>query len=383
MANIPIYPGSSSFFPSGTPFGFYDNDIDFQTDADKVALFCARRLGYPIMDVELQDVQFYTAFEEAITEYGNEVYAWKVRQDYLDIEGSSTGSNLNNALITPSMANIIRLSEQYGSEIGSGGNVDWLTGSVALTSSIQTYDLDAWAISNGISGSGIEIKRIFYEPSPAILKYFDPYAGTGTGTVNLLDGFGWGSYSPAINFTLMPISFDLQKIQGIELNDQIRKANFSFELINNKLRVFPIPRSTGNLFFHYIKKDERLSSVTAGSNSGSVITNISNVPYQNPNYTQTNSIGRAWIFEYTLALCKEMLGYVRGKYNAIPIPNSDTQLNSPDLLSSAQNDKDRLITKLRDYLDDTSRDKSLERKKNESEYKRLELSNVPFMIYVG
>jgi len=120
MANAVIWPGSSSFFPGDTPFGFYDYEYQFQTDADKVADFCARRLGFPISDVELQPSHFYTAFEEAITTYGNEVYAYKVRQDYLDVEGASTGSNFNNTLIKSSMASIIRMSQQYGEEAGVG-----------------------------------------------------------------------------------------------------------------------------------------------------------------------------------------------------------------------------------------------------------------------
>ena len=113
--NIPIWPGSSSFFPGETPFGFYDYDYQFQTDADKVTTFCARRLGYPIMEVELQDLNFYAAFEEAITTYGNELYAYQVRDNMLSLEGAPTSSNLNNALITPNMATIIRLSQQYAS----------------------------------------------------------------------------------------------------------------------------------------------------------------------------------------------------------------------------------------------------------------------------
>ena len=132
MANIPIYPGSSSFFPGNTPFGFYDNDYQFQTDADKVTRFCSLRLGYPIENVELQDLNFYAAFEEAVTVYGNEVYAYQSRDNYLSLEGATTASVLNNALITPSMANIVRLSQQYAEEAGTGGNVDWYSGSVTL-----------------------------------------------------------------------------------------------------------------------------------------------------------------------------------------------------------------------------------------------------------
>ena len=141
MANIPIYDGSPTFSSGMTPFGFYDADTDFSTDAVKVAKFCAQRLGYPLVDVELQSGSFFTAFEEAVTTYGNELYAYKVRQDYLSLEGASTGSNLNHALIEPNMATIVRLSEQYGEEAGVGGDVEYYTGSIVLTASVQTYDL--------------------------------------------------------------------------------------------------------------------------------------------------------------------------------------------------------------------------------------------------
>jgi hypothetical protein len=382
MANIPIWPGSSSFFPGNTPFGFYDYDYQFQTDADKVAKFCAQRLGYPIINVELQDINFYTAFEDAVTTYGNEVYAYKIRQDYLSLEGASNANNLNNALITPNMGVIIRLSEQYGTEAGTGGNTDWHTGSIDLQPGVQDYDLASWASSSGISQGDLELKRVFYEAPPAIARYFDPYAGTGTGMMNMMDGFGWGNYSPAINFLLMPISFDMQKIQGIELNDQVRKANYSFELQNNNLRIFPIPNNTGSLYIQYLLKSERLSNSINLSGS-SLITNVSNVPYADPTYSQINSVGRSWIFEYTLALAKEMLGYVRGKYTQIPVPGDSVALNSQDLVSAGSTEKVALVDRLRAYLDETSREKLMERRALETDYRTKELQQVPFPIYIG
>lgn len=379
--NVAIWPGSSSFSTGSTPFGFYDTDTDFQSDADKVAKFCAQRLGYPITNVELQDINFYTAFEEALTTYGNEVYSYKVLQDYLSLEGMSTGSNLNHTLISPNMGTIIRLSDQYGTEIGVGGNTTWHTGSVALTSSVQNYDLNAWATENSLTGSDVEVKRVFYKSPPAITKYFDPYAGTGTGTMNMLDSFGWGNYSPGVNFLMMPLNFDVLKLQAIELNDTIRKSNYSFELINNQLRVFPIPNQTGSLYFEYILKSERIANSLV--TSPSIVTNISNVPYTNPIYAQVNSVGRSWIFEYTLAVSKEMLGYVRGKYSNVPIPGDDVQLNQSDLISSATAEKERLVTKLKEYLESISSDKLLEKRAKESEYKEKELSSVPNLIYIG
>lgn len=394
MANIPIYPGSSSFFPGNTPFGFYDNDYQFQTDADKVVKFCAYRLGYPLVEIELQDLNFYTAFEEAVTTYGNELYAYKVQQDYLSLEGANTGSNLNHALITPNFANIVRLSHQYGEEAGVGGKTTWYRGALPLTASVQDYDLSAWATANNITG-GIEIKKVFYEAPPAIVKYFDPYAGTGMGMMNLMDNFGWGNYSPAINFLMMPINYDLQKLQAIEFNDQIRKSQFSFELINNKLRIFPIPgnsvasnvsgsaeRFAGFLFFQYVKLTER-NDPTAGTNGSSLITNVSNVPFKNPIYCQINSIGRQWIFEYTLSLCKEMLGYVRGKYTTVPIPGAEVTLNQQDLLTAATAEKNALIERLRAYFDNTSRTKLMEAKSLEIDSQQKQLQQVPMTIFIG
>jgi len=381
--NIPIWTGTSTFAVGQTPFGFYDNDIDFQQDADKVADFCARRLGYPLADVELQSGSFYTAFEEAITTYGNELYAYKVRENYLSLEGSSNTVNANTQLITPNLATVVRISEQYGVEAGVGGNVTWYSGALDLVNNQQDYDMNAWAQANAnlAANDSIEIKRIFYEAPPAITRYYDPYAGTGTGMIDLLDSFGWGSYSPAINFLLMPINYDLQVMQAIEFNDQIRRSNYSFELINNQLKIFPIPNgSVSKLHFQYIKKSERNNPYSDGTGK---VTNISEVPFSNPNYNQINSIGRQWIFEYILAIVKEMLGYVRGKYSTIPIPDADVTLNQSDLLSSATDTKNALIERLRAYFDETSRSSLLERKANENDFLQKELNKVPYTIYIG
>jgi len=381
MANIPIWPGSSSFSPGGTPFGFYDNDAQFQRDADKVSNFCARRLGYPLVEVELQDISFYAAFEEAITTYGNELYAYKIRDNQLTLEGSSTGNNLNSALITPSFEPVVRLTEQYGAEAGTGGNVPYHKGSIPVTASVQDYDLKQWAENEGITGS-IEIKRLFYQASPAIVRYFDPYAGTGFGYQSLFDSFGFGSMSPAINFLMMPLNYDLQTIQAIELNDQIRRSNYSFEIKDNNVRIFPIPLTgSANLHFEYIKRNERISGSI--DNDSNKVSNVSNTPYSNPTYTNINSVGRQWIFEYTLALAKEMLGYVRGKYSNIPIPNAEVTLNQSDLITASTSEKTALLERLRAYFDETSRKALLERRAQETEFKQTELKQVPYTIYIG
>jgi len=385
--NIPIYPGSSSFVPGSTPFGFYDYDFQFQTDADKVTTFVARRLGYPIMEVELQDLNFYAAFEEAITTYGNELYAYQVRDNMLSLEGAPTSSNLNNALITPNMATIIRLSQQYASEAGAGGNITYYSGALALTPGKQEYDLTEWAVSQSISGS-IEIKSVFYQPIPAVNQMYAPYglgAFGGLGGVPAAGIYG-GVYGAGYGggYLMMPAAFDAAVVQGIELSNTIRLSAFTFNIINNKITIFPIPNAQdtrdGFLWFEYIKNDERILN---GLIQTHTVTNPSNAPYGNPTYSQINSIGRQWIFEYTLALCKEMLGYVRGKYSTVPIPDQNMSLNQSDLLTAATAEKQALIERIRLYFDETSKKSLLERRSQESDFRKQEINNVPMTIYIG
>jgi len=381
MANIPIYDGNPTWTAGSTPFGFYDNEDQFKTDAVKVAKFCASRLGFPLVDVELQSGSFFTAFEEAITVYGNELYAYKIRDNQLSLEGLPLGNSLNTSLIQPSFAPIVKLTEMYGSEAGTGGNVEYYSGSIDVVEGQQSYDLKQWAIDEGITG-GIEIKRLFYEAPPAISRYYDPYGGTGFGSQNMFNSMGFGGMSPAINFLMMPINFDLQSLQAIEMGADIRRSHYSFELKNNNLSIFPIPNnSDSNFWFEYIKNTDRISNgVTSNPDQ---VTDVSNTPYNNPSYTNINSVGRQWIFEYALAISKEMLGYIRGKYSNIPIPNDNITLNQSDLITAATAEKISLIERLRLYFDETSRKSLLERRAQETEHKQSELKQVPFNIYIG
>mgnify|MGYP000875903228 FL=1 len=394
--NVPIYDGNPLWNPDSVPFGFYNNSIEFQVDCVKVAEFCAIRLGYPLVDIELQSSSFFTAFEEAITVYGNELYAYLVRDNMLTLEGFEIKdfSFLNNSIITPNLGAIIKMSEQYGAEAGTGGNVPWHKGSIPLTSSIQDYDLKEWAKKENITGS-IEIKRVFYqEPVPASARYLAPFDGFGFGGAAAAGLMEMGGFGGGIGYLMMPLSYDMQVIQAIEMSTQVRLSNYSFEMHDNVLRVFPIPINNnydsdtegsssyaGNMWFEYIKVNDRTSgSVDPACGQ---VTNASNMPYTNPNYDLINSIGRQWIFEYTLALVKEILGYVRGKYGSIPIPNADITLNQSDLLAAATAEKTALLERLRAYFDETSRASLLERRASEKESRDKELEGVPTFIYIG
>ena len=383
MAQEVIWAGSSSFSSGDTPWGLYDTDNEFTSSADKFADWSARRLGYPIMSVELQSGSFYACFEEAVTEYSAQVNQFNIKDNLLHLTGQATGSNVTHKRVTPTMGRSIFLSKQYGTEAGVGGDVSYYTGSLAIKEGVQTYEIDK--IFTDVSASeAIEVKRIFYESTPAMQRFFDPYATTGYGTINMVEGFGFGNYSPAVSFTLMPMFEDLLRVQAIEMNDSIRKSAYSFSLVNNKLRIFPDPAEDRNLRFEYVKVSERDDPlITQYSGSADVVSDFSNVPYDNMKYQFINDVGIQWIRKYGLALCKELLGIIRSKYGTLPIPNADTTLDGDTLRSEAAAEKEALVTQLREMLEQTSRRALLEADKDEAEFLQEKLQKVPYPIYIG
>ena len=391
MAQEVIWPGSSSFASGQTPYGFYDSDIEFagqsNNSVDKFSDWAARRLGYPIMAVELQSGSFYACYEEAITEYSAQVNQFNIKDNLLNLTGQSTGSNMTHRNVTPTLGRTVKLSSRYGTEATTpvGGNVSLKSGSIDIVSGSQVYDLNALFAAVSESGKAIEVRRVHHGPTPAIQRYFDPYATTGYGTHKMIEGFGFGGMSPAVTFTLMPIFEDILRLQAIEMNDAIRKSAFSFHLVNNKLRMFPNPTVGFKLWFEYYLVSEKEDSTSSdfGGSSLASISDFSNVPYNNMKYSQINDVGKQWIRKYGLALAKELLGAIRGKYQTIPIPNSELTLDGDALRSEAQTEKEMLVTQLREILEDSTRRSLMERDKDESDMLQEKLQKVPLPIYIG
>ena len=514
MAKIPIWPGSSSFAAGKTAFGFYDSDTDFSTDADSVAQWCVQRLGYPLVDIELQAANFFSAFEEAVSEYGAQVYQFQIINNLFRIKGTSTGSSLNQILIsadygnntgnvnqgsglsynltdqrlysasldvkrgqqkynllssspgfatseitfttTASVSSSITLTDVPGNSIifeahasssdfivssslgqfeTGSTNVDTAlnfqqvvasssllitatvsesvvslsqkiegpSGNTAVTIGGTDFEVTSSNFTGGTTGltfeqSGsaiqagvkqIKIKKIYHYQPAAINRYFDPYAGTGTGIQSLMQTFGFGNYSPGVNFMLMPMYYDALKIQAIELNDTIRKSAYHFELNAGKfLKLFPIPTSDYKLWFEYTMADSSISAAQEETDPDTekptnTITDLSNAPYERPVYSFINEPGRQWIRKYTLALAKEMLGSIRGKYQTLPIPGADTTLDYSRLLSEAAAEKEALVTVLREDLEATTTLKQAERSTAESEQTQAQYTvDNPYQIYI-
>ena len=381
-----IWPGSGSAVSGNTPFGLYDTDSTFQSEAPKFASWCAKRLGYPIMAVEMQDSQFYACLEESISEYSSQVNQFNIRENLLHLRGQATGSSndLTHKRVSPSFGGMIALSEQYGTEVGVGGSVDMKSGSIDVVSGSQTYDLQTLWGSVSESNKRMEIRRVYYEASPAVVRYFDPYAGTGAGSYNMLDSFGWGNMTPAVQFMMMPIYADLLRVQAIEFNDQVRKSGHSFELVNNKVRIFPNPTENYKLHFQYYLKEDKDSPFQDPNGLGiGTVSDSSNIPYQNMTYGNINDVGRTWIRKYGLALSKELLGIIRSKYGSIPIPNAETNLDGDTLRSEASAEKEALISQLREDLEAASRKNMMEADSEEATRLQEKLNKVPLPIFIG
>ena len=384
MAQEAIWPGSGSAASGSTPFGLYDTDSDFQTEAPQFATWCSRRLGYPIVDVELQDTQFYACMEESISEYSAQVNQFNIRDNLLHLRGQATSSNFTHKRVKPTLSENIFISEEYGQEAGVGGSLDVKRTAISTNSGSQIYDLNALISDASQSGESIEVRRVHYEARPAITRYFDPYAGTGFGSNAMLDGFGFGGKSPAISFVLQPIYADLLRIQAIEFNDQIRKSAYSFELRNNQLRLFPIPQQSGSLWVDYVKTSDRDNPLrTRYSGSADVVSDYSNAKYDFMVYNKINDVGKQWIRKYGLALAKELLGIIRSKYGTIPIPNSEVSLDGDTLRAEATAEKEQLIEQLRETLEQTSRKAMMEAQKDEGDYQQETLKKVPYPVYIG
>lgn len=384
------WPGSGSAIAGNTPFALYDADSDFQNDGPRTAVWCAKRLGYPIIDVELVDEQFYACFEEATSEYSSQVNQFNIRNNLDTLKGRKAGTNYSQKLVDgTNLPQVFRLAQAYGTLAGVGGPTDYKKAYVNLTSSVQEYDLRTMAYdaqtSQSLDSDVVrDIVKVYYEAPPAITRFFDPYSVGAQGTLNLISELGFGNYSPSAQFLLMPLYEDVLRMQHIEFNDHIRKSAYTFNIVNNNLTIFPVPTSRTfikRIYFDYFERtDFENNSAIIKSN---VVSDYSDIKYDFIPYSNINDVGKQWIRKYTLALAKELLGAIREKYNEIPIPDATVSLDGAALRSEAQVEKDALITQLRENLEELSRKTQFEIRKNEADYHQEMLKKVPLTIYIG
>ena len=376
-----------------TPYGIYDSDETFVSESLQVCKFVARRLGHPVMQLEFNSGSIYAMFEEAISEYSTQInhynmknWLWEEYATSNRISGSEAGSTGSFEPRSPGMmGTTFMLSKQYGTAVGVGGDVTMYSGSFILTGSQQTYDLQS---SNVQMESGVdtdrryEIQKVFNDGPAAVTRFYDPFMNADDR--HMLDDFGFGAVSPGISYILRPISYDISRAQMIETSDRIRKSAYSFELVNNKVRIFPIPQAddAGNkIWFQYYIRDDLTD--TTKSDYDSKVSNPSNAPYKFITYSEINSTGRQWIRKYSLALAKELLGIIRSKYASMPLPNGEVNLDGEALKGEGREEKIQLQEELKEFLDSVTLSEKSRMEQEQADSQQSVLNKAPLQIYIG
>lgn len=370
-----------------TPFGFFDTDTNFQTEADAMVTFVKRRLGDDILSVELTKKQIWACFEEAFLEYGSIVNQYQARSQLLSLLGMQTGSldEATQKLPRDTLNYIIRLAEPYAVEAGLGGTYNSVSGSIQLRQNVQDYDLYSDlldpATGTPVVSSSLNPERrkmrifeiMHFNPSAAY-RFFDT-----TSAINYLNNeFSFESFTPETVFYVLPVFEDILRGGQMNISNRVRRSNYSYRVTGTKLRIFPTPTAVDPLKL-WIRVGFESNPLNPALTDASIdgVSNLSNVPYGNFVYSRVNSLARQWVRQYTLALCKELLGMIRSKFSSVPIPGGELTLDGGDLKSSAKEEKDKLRTDLREMLDSMTYNKLIETKAAEIDNVQKILKSIP------
>jgi hypothetical protein len=369
-----------------TPFGTYDSDLNFQSDADGFIRLVYRRLGGDIMQIELTNKDAYACLEQAMLEFSAISNTYQAKSVLLNLIGYPTGtmSGAQNKVPRFDLDFAKSKANGYGSEAGVGGTRPLYSASITLTPGMQSYDLNFALSSSGAvvgpAGGRAEIREIFHFDPVAAYRFFDT-----TSAVNYLNNqFSFESFTPETVFYMLPVWEDILRAQQMELSQKTRRSNYSYGLVNNVLSIYPTPTESSrglSLYFTYF-----VVGTTGSLNDNDPYTNgvanLTNIPFGNLNYSQINSIGKQWVKKMALAFAKETLGQIRGKMATIPIPNGDVTLNGPQLVQEGLVEQENLRQELKDWLDSMTYQKLMEQQQNEAEMVNRVLMRIPSAIFV-
>jgi hypothetical protein len=173
-------------------------------------------------------------------------------------------------------------------------------------------------------------------------------------------------------------------MQAIESNDYLRKSNYSFELINNKLRIFPRPKSDDagdKVYFQYYLRSD-VTDVTKSVNN-SKVSDPSNIPYKFITYSEINSAGRQWIRKYALSISKELLGIIRSKYASMPLPNGEVTMDGESLKAEGREEKQLLMEEIKEFLESVSLSERARQEQEQADAQQSVLNKAPLNIFIG
>jgi len=370
--------GSTDLVTDSLPFGVYNDSTEFLSGASAQVSYTYKKLGGDVVDIELTPSNVYASYEEAVLEYSYIINLHQGKNVLSTVLGSQTGTFDHKGGISggPASASLKypRFSMGYANRVadgaaaagGFGGTVPQYSASFSPKKNQQDYDIQA--IIQAASDSGVDdtgnpvpwegkidnkrviVTKVFYVSPRAMWRFYGYYGGIGV--VGNLSTYG--QFADDSTFEVIPTWQN--KLQAMMYEDSIvtRTSNYSYELIDNKLRLFPTPSywSDGLSDKIWVKFYVDLEPYATGSYNTGVegVNNLNTVPFDNIPYENINSMGKQWIRKYSLALCKEMLGQIRGKFTTVPIPGESVTLNYAELLSQAKEEQTALKDKLREML---------------------------------
>jgi hypothetical protein len=368
-----------------TPFGIFDDEADFQKDADSLVTYVKRKLGDDILSVELTKKQIWACFEESSMEYGTLVNEYQTKSQLSNLMGMSTGSNVQGKYAHETMDFVLRLSEPYAQESGIGGSYNTVSGSIQLKQNVQDYDIydslkdgfDNLIFSSSLNDSGagrLKIMEVYHFSPQAAYRFFDT-----TSAINYLNNeFSFESFTPETVFYVLPVFEDVLRGGQMDLSNRVRRSNFSYRTQGTKIRIFPAPTQAEPKKL-WLRVGFGSNPFDPAYNDGTIngVSMPSNVPFSWIKYATINSMGRQWIYEHTLGSCKELLGLVRSKFSTVPIPGGDLQLNGSDLIAQGREDKDKLETSMQEWLESLTYEKMVEGEATKAENLQRVLKTIP------
>ena len=369
---------------SPTPFGIFDSDADFSSEADQMVTFVKRKLGDDVLSVELTKKQIWGNMEEASLEYSSILNQYQAKSQLVNFLGFATGSmsGAEEKYVRDNLAYLTRFAEPYAMEAGVGGSYNTMSGSIELEMGRQDYDLyqelkDSAGnqIFDDTKGK-LKIVEIFHFNPQAAYRFFDT-----TSAINYLNNeFSFESFTPETVFYILPVFEDILRAGQLDLSNRVRRSNYSYEVSGTKIRIFPTPTSDTKKLWIRVRQYADPLAPAYKDDTIHGVSNMSNIPFGNLTYSRINSIGKQWIRQYTLSLSKEQLGLIRAKFGNIPIPGGEVTLNGSDLISQGREDQKDLKTQLKEMLDTMTYDKLSEIQATRAEQMNKQLRYIPMPL---
>lgn len=399
--------GSNINVNESVPYKIYSEESSpmyssqFISGAVDQVSYVYKKLGGDVLDLEITEGNVYASYEEAVLEYSYLVNIHQATNVLSDALGNTTGSfdskgNLESGQLSSSLAGTHvalkypkfdysmtrRVGEGLGAEIGLNGSVQY-SASFDVEVGVQDYDLQqiistSEEHSGSVAGKRVLIKKVFHKTPHAMWRFYGYYGG-----LNVVGNLhNYGQFSDDSTFQLIPAWHN--KAQAMAFEDAIytRMSHYSYELKNNKIRLYPKPYSGGPSKM-WVEFSVPLDSWESDDPSVDGVNNLNTLPVGNLPFININSIGKQWIRRFALALCKETLGQVRSKFGSVPVPGQTVNLNGSALLSEAKDEQNKLRDELKQTLAELTYAKLSEKNASIVENNEKVLDKVPNYIFVG